>query len=71
MGMHNQLGVAQEHGALDNKTTEYVDMTIRKDEFEDTEEVKDEDIEGTRDEGSNDEEDNENDDDDQDVTRST
>jgi hypothetical protein len=32
-----------------------VDITIRKDEFEDTEEMKDEDIEGTRDESSNDE----------------
>jgi hypothetical protein len=50
--MQNQLGVAQEHGALDNKTTESVDMIIKRDGFEDTKEVKDEDVEGMRDEGS-------------------
>jgi hypothetical protein len=30
MDIHNQLGVAQGHSALNNKTTECSNMTIRK-----------------------------------------
>jgi hypothetical protein len=44
-----------EHGALDNKTTEYEAMTIRKDGFEDSKKMKDEKTEETRDEGNHDE----------------
>jgi hypothetical protein len=43
--MHNQLGVAQGHDALDNKTTECVDMIIKKEGFESTKEMKDEELE--------------------------
>ena len=55
MDIHNQLGVAQGHSALDNNTKEGGDMIIKRDKIEDTEEVKDEDIKGTEEEGSKDE----------------
>jgi hypothetical protein len=43
--MHNQLGMAQGHGALDNKTMECVDMIIKRNGFESTKEMKDEEYE--------------------------
>lgn len=36
--------MAQGNVALDNKTTEFEDIIINKDEFEDTEKMKDEDV---------------------------